>query len=183
MSGLKDKFLLWRIKSKRDAEAYGEIYDQYIAKIYRFIFFKVGRAEDAEDIASETFLRAWQYINEGKPVKYLNALLYSIARNLVIDHFRQKKSKSEVALDYETMENIGDENKTIKNIEVGQEMKQILESLQSLKDEYREVIVMHYIDELGVGEIAEILGKSNGNVRVLLHRALAAAKETIDVNI
>jgi len=180
MKSLKDQFILWRIRSQKDAEAYGEIYDQYIAKIYRFIFFKVGRAEDAEDLASETFLKTWQYINEGKPVKNLNALLYSVARNLVIDHFRSKKTRIEAVLDDEILENIGDENRLVKNLEIGQEMKNILLSLRSLKDEYREVIVMHYIDELQVGEIAEILGKTSGNVRVTLHRALAAARETID---
>jgi len=179
MNGLKDKFILWRIKSKKDAEAYGEIYDQYIDKIYRFIFFKVGRAEDAEDLASETFLKTWQYINEGKPVKNLNALLYSVARNLVVDHFRLKKTKSEAVLEDDVLENISDENKTVYNLEVGQEMKNILGALRSLKDEYREVIIMHFIDELSIGEIAEVLGKSNGNVRVLLHRALTAARETV----
>ncbi|MEK7211598.1 MAG: RNA polymerase sigma factor [Patescibacteria group bacterium] len=177
MNGLKDKFILWRIRSKKDAEAYGQIYDQYIGKIYRFIFFKVGKVEEAEDLASEVFLKAWQYINEGKPIRYLNALLYSIARNLVIDYFRQKKLRREATLEDETLENIGDGKDAARTVEIGQEMKTILESLRSLKDEYREVIVMHYIDELGIGEIAEILGKTNGNVRVLLHRAMSAARE------
>lgn len=180
MKSLKDQFILWRIRSQKDAEAYGQIYDQYIAKIYRFIFFKVGRAEDAEDLASETFLKTWQYINEGKPVKNLNALIYSVARNLVIDHFRQKKTRSEAVIDDEILQNVSDENRTAYHLEVGQEMRNILGALRSLKDEYREVIIMHYIDELSTGEIAEILGKTNGNVRVTLHRALAAARETID---
>ena len=180
MKSLKDQFLLWRIRSKKDAEAYGEIYDQYIAKIYRFIFFKVGRAEDAEDLASETFLKTWQYVSEGKPVKNLNALLYSVARNLVIDHFREKKTRHEAVLEDELLENLADKSDLAKKLEIGREMKNVLRSLRSLKDEYREIIVMHYIDELDIGEIAEILGKSRGNVRVTLHRALTAARETID---
>jgi RNA polymerase sigma-70 factor (ECF subfamily) len=180
MNGLKDQFLLWRIRSKKDAEAYGELYDQYISKIYRFIFFKVGRTEDAEDLASETFLKTWQYVSEGKPVKNLNALLYSVARNLVIDHFRQKKIQTEAMLDDEMMETIGDNSDLAKKLEVSQEMKNVLTSLRSLKDEYREIIVMRYIDELDIGEISEILGKTRGNVRVMLHRALAAARESVD---
>jgi RNA polymerase sigma-70 factor (ECF subfamily) len=96
-----------------------------------------------------------------------------------VDHFRLKKTKSEAVLEDEVLENLSDENKTVYNLEVGNEMKNILGALRSLKDEYREVIIMHFIDELSIGEIAEVLGKSNGNVRVLLHRALTAARETV----
>ena len=95
MQSLKEKYLLFKAKSFNDAEAYGQIYDRYIERIYRFIFFKVSNQSDAEDIASETFLKVWQYIKEGQPVKNLNALLYSVARNLIIDYYRLRVKKRE----------------------------------------------------------------------------------------
>jgi RNA polymerase sigma-70 factor (ECF subfamily) len=177
LESIKEKYLLFKAKHTGDAEAYGEIYDRYVERIYRFIFFKVGNKADSEDISSEVFLKAWQYIKEGHEVRNVNALLYSIARNLVIDHYRSEARKRE----YEetspfALEKEGDDGMAAK-IEMAAGRENILESLKKLKDEYSEVLLMRYFDELSIGEISEIVGKSPNNTRVLIHRALEALKK------
>lgn len=176
---LKEKLLLFRITVKKDPEAFGKVYDEYVNRIYRFIYFKVSSAPEAEDLTSEVFLRAWQYLQEGKSVKQLSAFLYKIGRNLVVDHYRNKMlsvstSEPEVAV------LLTDKGKTIKKLETNQEYGALLAAMSKMKEEYREVVHLKYIDELDTGEIAEILGKSTGNVRVILHRASNTLKELLN---
>ena len=180
MQSLTEKYLLFKAKSFNDADAYGQIYDRYIQRIYRFIFFKVGNQADAEDISSEAFLKVWQYIKEGQPIKNLNALLYSVARNLVIDYYRSQVKKREFE------EPLSTDAKSAAGIAEAMDMKtdggKILKALKSLKDEYNEVIVLRFFDELSTGETAKIIGKSQNNTRVLVHRALGALKKTLEEN-
>ena len=178
MENLKDRYLLFKAKTFRDAEAYGEIYDRYATRIYRFIFFKVGNQADAEDISSEAFLKAWQYIKEGQSIRNLNAFLYSIARNLVIDHYRFQARKHEfeegIIMDIPAGVNLADK------ADIKQDKETILHALKSLKNEYCEVIILRFFDDLSVGEIAQVINKSQNNTRVLVHRALASLKKSLE---
>ncbi|MBU1179498.1 RNA polymerase sigma factor [Patescibacteria group bacterium] len=178
MNDIKEKYLLFRAKSFNDTEAYGQIYDRYVERIYRFIFFKVGSKADAEDITSEAFLKTWQYIKEGKPIKNLNAFLYAVARNLVVDHYRTQARK------YDTEEGIVGDIRSDANIAGKMELKsdaeQILRAMRTLKDEYCEVIVLRFLDDLSIGDIAKIIDKTSNNTRVLVHRALGALKKSLD---
>lgn len=181
-SRLKEKFLLFRIRAKKDPEAFGAVYDAYVKQIYRFIYFKVSSAEQAEDLTSEAFLKAWQYLKEKRDVANLQALLYSVARTVVIDHYRATAAeRANVSLD----ENIADETvdasseKFLKDMETKFDTTLVLERLRGLKDEYRDVVIMRYLDEMSTGEIAAVLGKTPSNVRVILHRATKALSEAI----
>lgn len=181
-SRLKEKFLLFRIRAKKDPEAFGEIYDAYVDPIYRFIYFKVSSAEQAEDLTSETFLKAWQYLKEKRDVPHLQALLYSVARTVVIDYYRAAAAeRGDVPLDETQASALTDDTseKLLRDVETKFDTTQVIEKLRRLKDEYREVIVMKYLDELNTREIASVLGKSSANVRVLLHRATKALQDVI----
>ncbi|MFA5187863.1 MAG: RNA polymerase sigma factor [Patescibacteria group bacterium] len=174
----KEKYLLFRAKNK-DSEAFARVYDFYVDRIYRFVFFKINRPDEAQDITSEVFLKTWQYIIDGKKINNLNALFYKIARNLVIDHYR-KASAQDVSLenikaDAEEIKELADEqiNKIDKKIQV----EKIEEKLRGLKDDYREIIILRYIEDLSIGQIAEIVEKKKGAVRVILYRALNALKD------
>lgn len=177
MKGIKEKYLLFRAKSFNDADAYGQIYDRYVEQIYRFIFFKIGNGPDAEDITSETFLKAWQYIKEGKPIKNLNAFLYAVARNLVVDHYRAQAKKREfeevVFTDIKSDANIA------AKLDIKSGAEEILQAMKSLKDEYCEVIVLRFLNDSSISEIAGIIDKTSNNTRVLIHRALEALKKAL----
>lgn len=181
ISKIEEKLLLYKVK-KNDKEAFIKAYDLYVDQLYRFIYFKVGNREEAEDLSSSVFLKTWNYILEKKleNPNTLKALLYKIARNLIIDHYRKTKGRESVSLDNENGIKIIDEK---QNPNYGLELKAdllVLETkLPKLKDEYREVIILRFVNELSIKEIAEILDKSKGNVRVLTYRALNALKELL----
>jgi len=116
--------------------------------------------------------------NSLKDEKTLKALLYKISRNLIIDHYRKTKGRETVSLDDE--ENgikITDEKQNVNDdFELKADLLVLESKLPELKDEYREVIILRFINELSIKEIAEILDKSKGNVRVLIYRSLNALK-------
>jgi len=173
----KEKYLLFRAKNK-DPEAFASVYDLYTDRIYRFIYFKVNRKEEAQDLTSEVFLKTWQYIIDGKEIKNLNALFYKIARNLVIDFYR-KASQKDVSLT--EAEKLEDQPKSdeIELEKIAQKIQfdQVEEKLRQLKDEYREIIVLRYMEDMSIGEIAQIVGKKKGAIRVILFRALNALRD------
>ncbi len=180
----KEKILYYKLKQK-DKDAFIEAYNIYIDDIYRFIFYKVSSTETAQDITSTVFLRAWGYIQENsisKEYKSLKSLFYRIARNLVIDHYRKASTSREVnseALE-ETLVNVKDDSRDIlEELEIKSDFKSVEKSLCRLKDSYREVIILRFINELSVKEVAEVLNKKSGNIRVLIYRALEALKKEV----
>lgn len=175
--------MLLRLR-KKDPEAFGKVYDLYVEPIYRFIYFKVSSQQDAEDLTSEVFMKVWAYVSEtDDEIENLRALLYRSARNLVIDFYR-KNSKREILPDEEVLLNIQDDKQQslLQKIDEDIEMQNIEKVLRQLKNEYREIIMLRYIDELSINEIANILNKSKGSVRVILHRALKVARELSEKN-
>ena len=175
---LKEKHILYTILSKKDPEAYGKLYDLYIEKIYRFILFKVNNREEAEDLTSDVFLKVWNYLlgEKGKEVTSVSGLFYSVARNVVIDFYRQRAKKPTCSLD-QVLELASDDGREKEKKEAKQDITALLKSLESLKQDYQEIILLRYIDELSIKEIAIIIGKSSTNVRVLLHRAIKKLQE------
>jgi len=179
---IKDQSLLSRLKNN-NKEAFIEAYDLYVDEIHRFVFFKVGSKEEAEDITSAVFLKTWNYIQETERLveKTLKALLYKIARTTIIDHYRKKSNQVNFSIDDEEKGfDLVDEKQDLqKSFEIANDFDLVQKKLQELKDEYREIILLRYINELSIDEIAKQLGKSKGNIRVLTHRALKALSDLV----
>jgi RNA polymerase sigma-70 factor (ECF subfamily) len=179
MKGIfSDKILFLKV-IKQDPEAYGQFYDLYVDRIHRFIFFKVNSTSDAQDLTSETFLKLWQSLKEGKEIKNLNSFVYTIARNLVIDFYRKRATHEQESIDRDEVREIPDKTNFLHQQEVDDQLQGVLRGLDKLKDEYREVIVLRFLNELSISEISAVINKSGGSVRVLLHRAMKALKESI----
>lgn len=185
MLSAKEKKILQEIREGK-RQAFGRVFDEFAPKIYRFVYFKVNSREKAQDLTSEAFLKSWQYLNEGKKVDNLQALLYQIARNLVIDSYRQK-SRSDILMS-DLKNNQTDSSPNLEEAIEGENgdptgaisaQQDLKKALARIKDEYREVVVLHHLEELSVREIAHILGKSEGSVRVLAHRALKELKRAL----
>lgn len=157
-----------------------EFYDQNITKIYRYIYFRVGSQEIAQDLSSEAFLKAWQYLKGGNFIGNLSAMTYQICRNLIADYFRKNPNLpipiEDVPEIHLSEAEIGFVKKTDENLK----MEQILGCLKQIKEEYQEVIIWYYMDDFEVGEIAQILGKSEGAVRTSLSRAIKALKGALE---
>ncbi len=179
----KDKQLLQQLKHK-DKEAFIKVYDEYAEDLYRFIYFKVGKETEAQDLTSLVFLKAWHHIqaNSLSDSKTLRALVYKIARHAVIDYYREGSNKLELSLDDENnpIEIIDDDQNLADKLDKASDLALLKKQLPLLKEEYREVIILRFVNDLSLEEIADVTSKSRGNVRVILHRALAALKEMVE---
>ncbi|MDP2709140.1 MAG: RNA polymerase sigma factor [bacterium] len=181
MGKIEEKLLFYKIK-KNDKQAFIKAYDLYIDQLYRFIYFKVGSKEEAEDLCSSVFLKAWNYILRESLIeeKSLKALLYKIARNSIIDYYRQNKDKENLSLDGDrAIEVIDEKQNSVKETDLKMDLLVIETKLPELKDEYREAIILRFVNQLSIKEIAEILDKPKGSVRVLIFRALNALRKLV----
>jgi RNA polymerase sigma-70 factor, ECF subfamily len=157
-------------------ENYSKIYDNCVDKIYRFIFFKVNSQDIAEDLCSETFLRGWEVLkNKENAIDNPQAFLYKVARNLIADHYREKGKAQVILADNELL--IDPRSDFQEGVISNLEFDRAKVVLSKLKDDYQEVVIWHFIEELSVPEIAKILDKSEGAVRVMLHRSIKAIKK------
>lgn len=173
------KLFLSHSKMNNPRKVFTQIYDDCIDKIYRFIFFKVNSQEIAQDLCSETFLRGWQsFKNNKKKIENPQAFLYQIARNLVIDHYRDKGRTQTVSVDCVPIIDPGEDLE--EQALLRSDLDTIKSALTGLKDEYQEVVIWHYIDDLSIAEIAKMVDKSEGAVRVTLHRALKSLKNKVE---
>lgn len=180
MSRVSRKVLQWQLQTK-DPDVFGRFYDLYVQRVYRFIYFKVSSAEEAEDLTAETFLRVWQYLLDGKKIEHLNAFIYQAARNVVIDWYRKRASSRMIDLEDGELEAVPDAGRSPEaETALRLDAERLEQHLRKLKEEYREIIVLKYLDGLTNDEIAKVLGKSRGNVRVLAHRALSTLRQLIE---
>ena len=162
---------------------FGKIYDQYVEKIYRFIVLKVNSQETAEDITSKVFLKGWEAFKksenrEQKTIDNPQAFLYQIARNLVVDYYRERGRTQIVSAEY--VPQIADPKPGLEEkAQLSSDLDITRQALQNLRENYQEVIIWHYLDDLSISEIAKMLNKPKGTVRVTLHRALKNLKKEI----
>jgi RNA polymerase sigma-70 factor (ECF subfamily) len=174
-----EKTILERAQ-RGDADAFEKIYDFYVDKIFRFIFLKTGSKENAEDMASETFLRFWNFVRKEKINRdSAEPILYKIARNLIIDYYRKKEIIT-LEIDEVIANRITDDQQNyIERMINREEVQEMMETLKELKDEYQEIIILRFVEDMDLDEIAEITGKTNGSVRVLSHRALKSLEKVM----
>jgi len=157
---------------------FGKIYDKYVNQIFRFIFLKTSSQEVAEDLTSEVFLKAFEKFREDpKIIKNIRAFLYQIARNKVIDFYRQREKEKSLSVD--DIKGLSDGNNLEKTIHLNSDLERIMTALSSINQDYQDVVMMRYIDGLSIREISNILGRSEGAIRVALSRALDSLRKRI----
>ncbi len=159
-------------------EKFTEVYDEYSDAIFRHCYLRVYDRELAKDIMQETFMKAWKYMVDGNKIDNVRALLYKIATNLIIDQSRRPGYKKVDSLE-DLMEagiEPGLEAKSAseeKRLQEELDAKDAMKILKHTKDSYREVLLLRYIDDLSVKQIAKMLGISENLVSVRLNRALS----------
>ena len=155
-----------------DAEAFGELYDHYVTLVHRYAYHRVGDRATAEDVTSETFVRALRRIDslsfQGRDV---GAWLVTIARNIIRDQVKSSRYRLEVTTaDMRDADRAtdGPEDAVVAHLT----NKQLLECVQQLGSEQQECIVLRFLHGLSVSETAEIMGKKDGAIKALQHRAV-----------
>ncbi|NOR90952.1 MAG: sigma-70 family RNA polymerase sigma factor [Anaerolineales bacterium] len=174
---LDDARLIERAK-QGEVEAFGCLYERYLESIYRYIRTRVAEDRTAEDLTETVFLRSFESLSRYKEKGLrFSAFLYQIARNLLVDHYRQKEEE----LPLESADQISVSPSRIDDILVIQDQVDCLRvGLEALPEEYREIIRLRVLLELSTTECAQWTGRSEGAVRVLLHRAMKALKRQIE---
>jgi RNA polymerase sigma-70 factor (ECF subfamily) len=155
-----------------DAEAFGQLYDHYHGSVYRFVFYRTRSQTLAEDLTSETFLRALRNMSgfrwQGKD---FGAWLMTIARNLCTDHFKASRTRLEL-----TTEDMGAHDDATEGPEnavlAGLANDVLLDGLKQLSDEQRDCLIMRFLQGLSIAETAAVLGRSEGAVKQLQLRGV-----------
>lgn len=165
-------------------EAYGELYRCYYEAIYRYIFFRLRSPQDAEDLAGQVFLNAWRRIESFQVNQVpFQAWLYTIAHNLLANHYRSRQRHPQTVID-ENTDGAADAGSMIIDPESELEKKWRSETLRraimSLKEEQQQVIYLRFIERLDHSEVARLLGKNEGAIRTIQFRALQALRKLVD---
>lgn len=163
---------LLRLAQRGDGEAFGRIYDRYVDQVYRYLYYRVGSHALAEDLTSETFLRALRRIDsfswQGRDI---GAWFITIARNLVTDHIKSSRSRLEISsghmLDVDQSDE-GIEQKVLDRLQGAA----LLAALRQLKAEQQECLILRFLQGLSVAETAEIMDRSEGAIKQLQLRGV-----------
>lgn len=162
---------LIRLAKKRDKQAIQILYKSTFKSLYRYIRYKVDLDVVAEDICSEAFVRAFEKIESFRGESSFKTWLYSIARNLIKDWYKDNSKTTQV--NHELAEKVEKNNVSDIQIEL------LTKVLTNLSDRYREVLELRFISKLSLKEVASIMETTTGNVKVLQNRAIKSANKYV----
>ncbi|MFE4976883.1 ECF subfamily RNA polymerase sigma factor, BldN family [Kitasatospora sp. NPDC056651] len=155
-----------------ESEAFGRLYDHYADTVYRYIYYRVGSRATAEDLTSETFLRALRRIGtftwQGRD---FGAWLVTIARNLVADHFKSSRFRLEVTTG-EMLDSNECERSPEESVLESLSNAALLEAVRRLNPQQQECVTLRFLQGLSVAETARIMGKNEGAIKTLQYRAV-----------
>lgn len=157
--------------TKHNHAAFAQLYDRYVDKIYKYIYYKVGSQGEAEDLTGQVFLKAWEAIQRYQCTERpFAAWLYRIAHNLVVDYFRTRRDAT--SLDQvSSLEQPGSDLDEIVDHHLTSET--LRKALRRLTRDQQQVIILRFLEGYNTTEVAQIMDKQPGAVRTLQHRALA----------
>jgi len=145
--------------------------------------------EQAQDLTSETFLKAWDHIQKDSgEVENFQAFIFRIARNTTIDYYR-KKSSGEVSVDMAStvdIASIGNKNKVANNqgplaqVAMSSDIEYMQKCLAKMSPSHADVLTLYYVEGVQISEVAKIMDKSEGATRVMISRALAELRKKME---
>lgn len=160
-------------------EYFAKNYKDFSDAIFRYCYFQTSNREKALDFTQDTFVRTWEYLTSRKKVDNLRPFLYKVARNLIIDDHRRKKSESLESLQEKGFDPTNETNELILKEEKFDE-RIAIQMIERLNEKYREVILFRYVEDMSVKDIAEILREDENNVSVKIHRGLEKLKALLE---
>lgn len=160
-----------------DHDAFGQIYQLFYKRIYRYCYFNLSRNEAAQDVCQETFVRAFKALSSFSQKKggSFQAFLFKIARNLIIDLSRKKK---EVSIE-NYQQQVDPAQDLDEKLQRQENIAEVRNALAKLDEKDRQIVILRYFEEMTTYEAAKIVGIREGNLRVRTHRILKKLKEII----
>jgi len=172
------------LASRGDRDAFGQLYERYVERIFNYVYYRTGNLHDAEDLTARVFQRAMNHIqnytDRGVP---FSAWLYRIAHNLVANWHRDRSRKQEIPLtDLPVVPSREDRPET--SLVRSQEQESLLRLIRQLPSERQTLLILKFVENLSNAEIGQIMGRSEGAVKSLYHRTLLALRDQLgDQNI
>ncbi len=164
---------------QRDTAAFGLLYERYLDRVYRYISYRTGNTAVAEDLTSEVFLNAWKAIERYEDRGYaFSTWLLRLANNEVTDYYRTNRNDMSLP-DTDMHQSTLPEPSQFVDGQV--EQLELLRAVQQLPDEWRQIILLRFVEGIPFDEVASIIGKSSGACRVIQHRALGRLRELLTV--
>lgn len=176
-SSIDEKALIER--AKEDKDAFGQLYELYVDRIYNYVYYRTGNIADAEDLTAKIFVRAMKHIprykDQGVP---FSAWLYRIAHNLVANWHRDNSRRQMVALDDITHWHVGDESPEFAT-QLLEDKSLLLDAIRRLPADRQELLILKFVERLSNAEIGNIMGRSEGAIKSLYHRTLLSLREDL----
>lgn len=169
-------------RAKSDPEAFGELYERYVKKIYNYIYYRTGNAHDAEDLTARVFARAMghlrDYDDRGLP---FSAWLYRIAHNLVANWHRDQGRRQMLPLDTVTLQELHQLRSEAPETmtEYREEQEYLLRAIRRLPGERQQLLILKFVEGLSNAEVGAIMNRSEGAVKSLYHRTLLALRDEL----
>ncbi len=163
-----------------DHEAFGKLYEEYVERIFNYVYYRTGNQHDAEDLTARVFFRAMrripQYQERGLPV---SAWLYRIAHNLVANWHRDRGRRPEISLDegFTAIPHSEHPEVTLLYLE---EQDHLLRIIRDLPADRQQLIILKFVEHMSNSEIGLIMGKTEGAVKSLYHRTLLSLRVEMD---
>ncbi|GAC1402173.1 MAG: hypothetical protein NVSMB52_16090 [Chloroflexota bacterium] len=163
--------------ARTDPAAFGELYERYYIRIYRYVYHRVSDTSDAEDITAVVFVKALEALPSYRQRSSGFApWLFRIARNSVIDFYRRRRKQSSL----DALEDRADGSDVVTHVLGVEQRKELRELVEGLSPDQRDVVLMRYAADLSFTEIADVLQKNEPAIRMLLHRGLRKLKAVMD---
>ncbi len=172
---------LVELAKKQDQDAFGELYERYVKKIYNYIYYRTGNTHDAEDLTARVFFRAMghieNYVDRGVPFQ---AWLYRIAHNLVANWHRDRGRRKIIPLDEFVATAFGEDSPD-KQTEDSEEREHLLEAIRRLPAERQQLLLLKFVEHLSNAEIGAIMGRTEGAIKSLYHRTLISLRDDLQI--
>ena len=159
-------------------------FEEYSDALFRHASLRLSDRERAIDVVHDTYTKVWMYVRSGHEVEQFRPFLYKVLNNLIIDEYRKKRESSldelfEIeGVDESSFDDLSEN--TVEQLAASIDGKKAFKELERLPDEYREVIILRFVDELGPKEISTLIEESENVVSVRLHRGLAALRKLME---
>lgn len=161
-----------------DQQALAAVYDWYLPRVYRYILSRVGHVAEAEDVTEDIFLRMLGAIADYKRTSVpFSAWLFRIARNHLVSYYRKNGNRKDHGELQETMADSGQDPASI--VETQLMLGEVADAVQRLPDAQRDVIALRFAVGLSIAETAQVLGKRQGNVKALQHKAVTRLQKIL----
>jgi RNA polymerase sigma-70 factor (ECF subfamily) len=171
--------LIQRAQQWADPTAFDDLYLLYADRIFRFLIVRLGDAEVAEEVTAQVFLRLIEKIDQYKialkdNAAIFSAWLYRMAYNKMVDVLRKQKHHQQISIQY--AETVAHHQAMSEMVENQIEFEQVIEKLQLLNDQQRQVLLLRFVEGLSIAETAQVMEKSEGAIKALQHRSLEALR-------